>query len=475
MVMIDGEVPNRWLKALRMAKAALVIATLTVACIDAPPPEMTSKKSDPKAPTGGADSALATNGTIRTTTGLPCAVSQTLSKNCQTCHGATPKTGASAPLVTWDDLQKPLNGNKVFELVKDRIHSEAAQMPPAGRLPAADIKVIDDWIAGGAKSSTDTCDVGSGPPPATRPFVCNAPATTSVLKSPTPFKWTDASKTDQYMCFGIDEQLRSKRHVITLGPRVDNLDMVHHMLLFQVPESFPTEPQPCSSLLSGSWKMITGWAPGGTDIELPPEAGYPEEGNAHWVIQVHYNNASGKNMGAVDNSGFQICSTDQLRPNDAATVAFGSHRFSIPPRTAAYTITCDYELTDDYAGVTFFSGRPHMHKLGTGLSTQRIPSGTGPPEMLVERKPFSFENQSPTKIERKVAPKDIIRTSCTWKNTGDSEVTFGENTSDEMCFTFVTYYPAIPDRSIGPLPIQTWITPALVEMPILGPQCREGT
>lgn len=29
-----------------------------------------------------------------------------------------------------------------------------------------------------------------------------------------------------------------------------------------------------------------------------------------------------------------------------------------------------------------------------------------------------------------------------------------------MCFNFLAYYPAIPDVSFGPLPVQTWVTPA---------------
>jgi hypothetical protein len=41
-----------------------------------------------------------------------------------------------------------------------------------------------------------------------------------------------------------------------------------------------------------------------------------------------------------------------------------------------------------------------------------------------------------------------------------------------MCFNFLSYYPAIPDETIGPLPIQTWITPSL-PVPFLGADCEE--
>ena len=39
-----------------------------------------------------------------------------------------------------------------------RIHAQAGRMPPAGPLTDGQIKAIDDWVAGGAKSSAVTCD-----------------------------------------------------------------------------------------------------------------------------------------------------------------------------------------------------------------------------------------------------------------------------------------------------------------------------
>ena len=38
---------------------------------------------------------------------------------------------------------------------------------------------------------------------------------------------------------------------------------------------------------------------------------------------------------------------------------------------------------------------------------------------------------------------DDIHTTCKWTNTTDVPVTFGEDTENEMCFAFLTYYPKI--------------------------------
>src|SRR5262249_21995610 len=92
-------------------------------------------------------------------TGLPCDVDAVLKANCQKCHAAQPQYGASTSLVTYDDLTKDHNGQKVYDLVKSRIHDDARPMPPSPnpRLSDKDMGAIDAWIAGGAKSSSDAC------------------------------------------------------------------------------------------------------------------------------------------------------------------------------------------------------------------------------------------------------------------------------------------------------------------------------
>jgi hypothetical protein len=403
--------------------------------------------------------------------GLPCAVSDVLAKECRTCHDTSPKSGASTALVTYGDLQKDFNGKKVYDLVKDRVHADTGRMPPAARLSDDQISAIDDWVAGGAKQSSEQCGPTEAAPPATQPFNCPAPGKTTVMKAATPFSWTDMSKTDQYVCFGFDEQVGNKRHGIVMGPMIQNLSIVHHVLLFQSDQSMSNDPVVCDASTSASWKLISGWAPGGGNLELPREAGFPIEGTTHWVLQVHYNNT--RNLsGQSDNSGFQVCETEQLRPNDAGVLAFGAMEFNIPPRVSSFSVQCDYTLDDRYQGVKFFSAAPHMHKLGRSIGTQLLRGGNGTPETVFEQNPFNFENQANFKLDDKaVSPGDVMRTRCNWANPTDQEVSFGEKTSDEMCFNFLAYYPAIPDSSLGPIPTQSWVSPSL-HLPLLGgPDC----
>jgi len=57
--------------------------------------------------------------------------------------------------------------------------------------------------------------------------------------------------------------------------------------------------------------------------------------------------------------------------------------------------------------------------------------------------PFSFMEQGSFPLEKPVVLNagDKVITTCTFTNTSNATVTFGENTGNEMCFNFATYYP----------------------------------
>ena len=407
---------------------------------------------------GGSSGASSSGGVETTKTGLPCDVDKVLKTRCQTCHSAETKYGASAPLVTYADLTKTwTNGKKVYEMVKGRVHDAARPMPPQPNplLAADELATLDKWIDGGAKASGDTC-TSEKANDGVKPLSCK---TDTILKPAAKYTVAPGGELDQYVCYGIDINLTKKRHVTGFAPRVDNKKIVHHILLFQAPQAESPTPKACSAFGSASWKLVAGWAPGGNNLEPPPEAGFPEEqGTTHWVVQVHYNNALNKN-GESDDSGYDMCTTETLRQYDAGTIAFGSTKFTIPPR-ANHKIRCDYKLPNTFQNVKFFNASPHIHTRGASMSTERLPGGTGAPEKVFDMPGFNFENQANYPIKNAVQPNDVIRTRCGWKNPGDANIGFGEGTGDEMCFDFIGYYPNIPDRTILGLPIFTWITPS---------------
>lgn len=381
---------------------------------------------------------------------LPCKVDTVIDQGCRSCHSNPPKFGAPMPLVSQDDLMAPSHSDPntpVYKLVGTRIHDDTKPMPqaPNQRLSALDTSTLDDWVAAGApaRAASDSCtpttsDAGIDAP---TPLDCTA----DTKLAPTVAWSMPQNANDEYVCYGFDYTPTEKRQVVQMTPRVQNDKIVHHMLLFQSdgPSGFDGSPKPCSAFGNSSWKLMYGWAPGGGALTMPPEAGFPATGTTHYVVQVHYNNVN-QLGGQTDTSGFDLCTTTKLRPNDADVFAFGSLNFSIPPN-AQKTITCQHKVTSLLDGAHLIAALPHMHKIGTAISTT-IPASSTDLGTVIN---FSFDAQAWKPIDHVLKSGEVVQTQCTYNNTTGFPVKFGENTENEMCFSFTMYYPKKPLASWG--------------------------
>ncbi|APR76684.1 Hypothetical protein A7982_02031 [Minicystis rosea] len=376
-----------------------------------------------------------------TEAGLPCEVDAILRRRCQSCHGDPPSFGAPMPLVSFADLHAPSTldpAQKVYQRVAVRIHDDAAPMPPAPNalLDTAARRTLSRWIQAGAPAANEACapggdtDTPSGPPLPCQPDRKLAPS------APIPIP----AAADTLRCYGIDVDAASKRHVIAVAPRIDNVSLLHHMTLFQANGPFSATPTDCGPNGELGWRALSVWAPGANPIVLPPEAGFPEEGTTHYVVQVHYQNLNHL-QGHEDTSGFDLCTTSELRPNDADVLVFGTQSFSIPAH-GDLDIGCCYDAPAALEGRTLIYALPHMHRLGTRIST--VLSAGGEELDLGERSPYQSGNQYWSPINATAHTGNRITTRCTWKNDRPFDVGFGESDNDEMCWSFTLYYPKAP-------------------------------
>jgi hypothetical protein len=405
---------------------------------------------------GGAKGNGTGSGGGAATTDLPCDVDAILEANCRKCHAATPAFGAPMPLVTHANLTAPAVSDpsrKVYELVGKRTHDDARPMPqpPNPRLDAEDQKVLDDWIAAGAKASSADCGgSGGGGAGGGSQLSC-----TPDLHLTSKTAYTIPKDTnDVYICYGIDVTEAQKRHITAFSPHIDNPKVVHHIVLFQSDTPTPAGPTECDLGGASGWRAVSVWAPGGGVFELPPEAGIAIEGTAHYVVQVHYNNLQHLE-GEKDASGFDLCTTSELRPNDADVLAFGTVKLNIPAQ-GSLDVTCNYKLPASSPMIHILGSMPHMHKLGTAFETVNHPAGGGAPVDLGTRAPWDFNSQYWSAVSAVLSPGDTVSTRCAYKNPGSVDVLWGEGTEDEMCFSFAVYYPKIT------VPEWQWDTPALL-------------
>ncbi len=388
---------------------------------------------------------------------IPCDVHDTLVEKCQSCHAASPQFGAPMPLVTRADLRATSsNGSATMaELAVARMQGDSGSMmppPPNEQATTAEIDAVQAWIDAGypARAAGETCQGGTGG--GNGGLDCTPDIS---LQGQTPFEMPSTS-IDEQVCFGIDVPTGDlKRHITTIAPKIDNATIIHHILLLQAPNSVSPDPTPCN-FVDPDWKLLYAWGPGTPPHALPDAAGFPMEAGetTHFVLQVHYNNLNGL-VGETDQSGIDLCTTDQLREHDADIMAFGSTQFSGVLPMARTQLDCTLSLpsqVDSVLPITIFQSWPHMHTVGQELhSWLEGPNGE---RRLVDVDDYDFEYQITYPNNVQLMPGDTVRTQCIWNNNTPIERSFGEGTNDEMCFNFVSYYPRIE------LPFWNWIAPS---------------
>jgi hypothetical protein len=175
-------------------------------------------------------------------------------------------------------------------------------------------------------------------------------------------------------------------------------------------------------------------------------------GMTYVVLQVHYNNLMLDSP--IDNSGFRIHYTRKLPMYNIGVLVLGWEFFSIPKKTKGWTqgdSVCPSSCTNKFNGpVHVIKDFLHMHRLGAQMITRhaRLDEETGEwnelrPFGSLSYYDFNFQStgkETPLDAST-ILPGDALVTRCTWDNPGPKAVNFGQATANEMCYSYIHYYP----------------------------------
>lgn len=240
-------------------------------------------------------------------------------------------------------------------------------------------------------------------------------------------------------------------------PIVDSPDVVHHMLLYRC----DSEPSSFVGSVSDGGKMPCtdlryGWAVGGKDFCLPEDVGirFSKDRADSWhVLEIHYDNPKLENN-IKDSSGVRmlVTSTASASQNlDAAAFLWMGARIrdiAIPAGRSAFHISADCVFNDlPDEGVTGFAFGLHGHTLARALwTTVRTKDGTYLHDAGCQST-YDFDLQELLFLpEPFTVTKDMVLSAhCVYDSTGRTTTTRGgDETNDEMCITFLLYYPEQP-------------------------------
>lgn len=373
-----------------------------------------------------------------------CKAKAVFDSKCVSCHDGKGTAGAPMGLTSFADLTAAAvetKGKKVYQTVGDRVHSTSNPMPPKGTLTDAELAALDAFVATnptgssaptcGSTATTPGADAGTAPadadwPPAECDMVYKVLSHGSGgMNTPYPVP----AGQEIHPTVSVDAPWGNEDvQAIAFHPITDNKKVLHHWILY-----------------SGQGAFLVGWAPG-DDVRKP----YPDDvgmdmpkGAGSLRMDMHYFNTTGTKT-ENDNSGLEICIVkgDHMRPKHAAvTMGFTSFGPVLAPAgavNAPSTGTCKVQGSN----IHLLTAAPHAHKLAVHMKfTLTRASGE---TIVMHDKDFHFGEQGTYALEPEIVINtgDTVTTTCYYTNPGNTSVTFGESTTNEMCFNFAAYYPA---------------------------------
>lgn len=322
---------------------------------------------------------------------------------------------------------------------------------------------------GTTAQTTSTSTTGPGPTDMGADGWCDGPGEEVFTIRQVDDYQVDTSISDQYLCVGLTVTTDELRHVVSFRPIVNNPFLLHHMIVYRVDQADPPDPFPCANIPDSGFRY--GWAPGVGQFDLPAEAGFvmgDADGDSNtpgiqtfYRLEIHYNVPDTQNPPPddIDSSGVEICTTKTLRPNDASALALGDLELNIPPGVPDHEEigVCSETSTSLLPwDIHVFASFPHMHLLGRQIWTDHLRGGQKI-GVLGEGLNFDFNLQKTILEDETIKAGDRLETHCVYDSTSCQigsfqtnacmeTTTFGEGTTDEMCFNFLFYWPALPGQ-----------------------------
>ncbi len=442
-------------------------------------------------------------------------VAPILSEHCMSCH----QEGGIAPFT----LTEYASAVEMSGLALDAI--TRGVMPPFDAREEADCTPRFGWVDDPRLSNTEreTLEkwVEQGHPLGEEIAIPDIPVTnlTTATMRLTPTEgFATSGDRDQFICFVLDPGNTQLQWLTGLQVLPDIAEVVHHAVITEIaPGAAQDElvaraggigkPFECGTTSTSDF-VVHIWTPGNQPMSTSDEIAVPVVAGAKLVMQIHYHPAGvahAPDKTAVD---LRFSSTWPTRmyfvtafgnSADAPTLLpgpgdGGQPQFLIPrnvqehPEHMRVTIPSLGDLTD----VRLFSANPHMHLVGTHISStieRPAARGNDPQTECLANGGWNFDWQrtyqydAPLDDLPSIAEGDVIDIKCTWDNTIENpfvqrmladaglppfpiDITLGEETTNEMCleiFGLSIPAPAPPSKT-QPRPTTIEFPPALAQM-----------
>lgn len=358
-------------------------------------------------------------------------VAPILQQRCQECHHA----GTAAPfsLLTYDDAVSW--SAMIKEVVQERRMPPWHADPRYGHfsndrsLTAAQMKTLTAWVEQG------TPEGKSEEAPAAKEFVegWRIGKPDAVFELPQEVS-IPANGTMPYKYFVTETNFKEDMWIESAEARPGNRGVVHHIIVFAVPEGLKRGVQ------ERNW--LVAMAPGDEPLRLPEGVGRKIPAGSKLVWQLHYT-PTGKPETDRSQVAFKFCKTPPAKASRVRGVQ--NHRFIIPPGATNHEVDAGHTISKP---VTLIGMMPHMHLRGKAFEySATFPDGRK--EVLLSVPQFDFNWQTSYRLAKPMLLPEGTKVRCIAhydNSTGNpanpnatESVRWGDQTWEEMMIGYLDY------------------------------------
>ncbi|HXG94760.1 MAG TPA: ascorbate-dependent monooxygenase [Blastocatellia bacterium] len=372
-------------------------------------------------------------------------------RNCQVCHHA----GDIAPFSLMSYQEARPYASRIKEKTASREMPPWKPVPGCGefegerRLTDEEIDTVARWVNAGAPEGNSS-DL---PEPLRFDGGWTIGQPDLVLQPDADY--TVKPGNDVYRCFSIPTDLRGDRYVSAVEIKPGNREVVHHVIIYldttgESKRLDDADPEPGYTSFGGPGFAATGtlggWAPGARARYEPDGNGWLLPKDARVVIQVHYHPHTADSE--TDRTQIGLYFARKPIVKDIQVLPLINTNFSIPAGDPHYRVTA-LAIIPPGANAHILGIAPHMHLLGREMNVEaRLPNGTT--ECLINIDDWDFHWQGVYYYKEPVAITPFTQLSLTAyydnsvnnprnPNYPPKTVTWGEQTTDEMCIAFFLF------------------------------------
>ncbi len=234
----------------------------------------------------------------------------------------------------------------------------------------------------------------------------------------------------RYMCFTT----RLESDVATLVKKITPIygKATHHLGIYYTLAPEADGVFECPELVRENWVPLYGGGVESGTLKAPDGAAFHLIPHQQILVQLHLLNAGADAIEDKATIVFETSKDTSLKK--AGMFGFDNRNLNIPAhgKDVAQGMSCPNVGVD----MDVFAVFGHMHEHG---KTIKVTRGVEPGAELLFSEGWNFDNQPTVPKSFHVSKTDTINVGCTYDNDGETDLSYGESTFNEMC-SFVFYY-----------------------------------